>query len=82
MKGKKRKFAMYLASAKLLADDKTRFSGDAFSFGDKYIAEKAKHYPVYAKNPAMTGTGSTESWLTAGINHHLVLTAHQIANLP
>jgi hypothetical protein len=82
MKGKKQKFGLYLANAKLLADDKSRFSGDGFSFGDKYIAEKAKHYPVYIKDPKVKGTGSTESWLTAGVNHHLVLTAHQIANLP
>jgi hypothetical protein len=82
MKGRKQKFALYLANAKLLADDKGRFYGSGFSFGDKYIAEKAKHYPAYIKNPKIKGTGSTESWLTAGINHHLVLTAHQIANLP
>ena len=82
MKGRKHKFALYLANAKLLADDKSRFYGSGFSFGDEYIAEKAKHYPAYIKNPKIKGTGSTESWLTAGINHHLVLTAHQIANLP
>jgi hypothetical protein len=82
MKGRKQKFALYLANAKLLADDKTRYYGSGFSSGDKYIADKAKHYPVYIKDPKVKGTGSTESWLTAGINHHLVLTAHQIANLP
>lgn len=82
MKGKKQKFEMYLAHAKLLADDHTKFSGEGFSYGDKFIAEKAKHYPIYMKNPKVKGTGSTEGWLTAGINHHLVLTVHQIANLP
>jgi Beta protein len=82
MKGRKQKFELYLANAKLLADDPSRFFGGDFSFGDKYIAEKAKHYPVYIKDKSVKGTGSTESWLTAGINHHLVLTAHQIANLP
>ncbi|HEV2223489.1 MAG TPA: hypothetical protein VGR84_10855 [Candidatus Acidoferrales bacterium] len=82
MKGKKQKFEMYLAHAKLLADDHDKFYGGGFSFGDKFIAEKAKHYPVYMKDPKVKGTGSTEGWLTAGINHHLVLTAHQIANLP
>lgn len=82
MKGRKQKFELYLANAKLLADDRARFFGDRFSFGDKYIAEKAKHYAAYIKDPKIKGTGSTESWLTAGINHHLVLTAHQIANLP
>lgn len=82
MKGKKQKFELYLANAKLLADDKARFYGESFSSGDKYISDKAKHYPVYIKNPKVKGTGSTEGWLTAGINHHLVLTGHQIANLP
>lgn len=82
MKGRKRKFELYLANAKLLAEDRDQFFGDEFSFGDKYIAEKAKHYDAYIKNPKIKGTGSTETWLTAGINHHLVLTAHQIANLP
>jgi hypothetical protein len=82
MKGRKQKFELYLANAKLLVDDRKKFFGEAFSYGDKYIAEKAKHYSVYIKNPKVKGTGSTEGWLTAGINHHLVLTAHQIANLP
>jgi len=82
MKGKKQRFELYLVNAKLLVDDVDRFYGGGFSFGDKYIAEKAKHYSVYIKNPKLKGTGSTEGWLTAGINHHLVLTAHQIANLP
>ena len=71
-----------MPTQKLLAEDPGRFFGGGFSFGDKYIAEKAEHYPVYIKDKSVKGTGSTESWLTAGINHHLVLTAHQIANLP
>jgi hypothetical protein len=82
MKGRKQKFELYLANARLLADDPSRFFGSGFSFGDKYIADKAEHYPIYIKDPSVKGTGSTESWLTAAINHHLVLTAHQIANLP
>ena len=82
MKGRKQKFELYLANAKLLAGDRSKFYGENFSAGDKYIADKAKHYAVYIKDPKVKGTGSTEGWLTAGINHHLVLTAHQIANLP
>ncbi|MDP3014916.1 MAG: beta family protein [bacterium] len=81
MKGKKQKFELYLASAAELVKDK-RFSGENFSEGDKYIAEKAKHFETYIKNPAIKGTGSTETWLKAGINHHLSLVADQIANLP
>jgi len=82
MKGKRQKFELYLANAKLLADDDTKFYGEAFSFGDQFIADKAKHYATYIKNPKVKGTGSTEGWLTAGINHHLALTARQIAKLP
>ena len=80
MKGKKHRFEMYLANAKLLSKDQ-RFYGENFSYGDKYIAEKAQHYDVYAKNKKVGGTGSTETWLRAGINHHLVLVARQVANL-
>lgn len=80
MKGKQRRFEMYLANAKLLSEDQ-RFYGEKFSYGDKYIAEKAQHYDVYAKNKGVGGTGSTETWIRAGINHHLVLVVHQVANL-
>jgi len=80
MKGQRQKFDKYLASAALLVEDK-RYYGKNFSDGDKYIAEKAKHFAVYVKKPSVKGTGSTETWLRAGINHHLVLAAHQVANL-
>ena len=80
MKGKKHKFEMYLASAKVLSKDK-RFYGEGFSYGDKYIALKAQHFDVYMKNKKKKGTGSTETWITAGINHHLVLVANQVSNL-
>lgn len=84
MKGKKQKFELYLASAVELVND-PRFYGENFSDGDKYITEKGKYFKKYieAKNKGkdIKGTGSTETWLKAGINHHLVLTAHQIANL-
>ena len=80
MKGQKQKFDKYLASAALLVKDE-RFYGEDFSCGDEYISEKAKHFDAYIKNPSIKGTGSTETWLRAGINHHLTLVAHQIANL-
>lgn len=82
MKGRKQIFEMYLANANQLVKERGRFCGEKFSYGDRYIAEKAKHFPVYMKDKTVKGTGSTETWLTAGINHHLVLTARQIANLP
>ncbi len=80
MKGKKQEFKLYLANAKLLAGS-PYFYGEKFSDGDKTIAEKAKHFEQYTKNPKIKGTGSTETWLRAGINHHLTLVAYQIANL-
>jgi len=80
MKGQRQKFDKYLASAALLVKDK-RYYGENFSDGDKYIAEKAKHFATYIKKPSVKGTGSTETWLRAGISHHLVLAAHQVANL-
>lgn len=81
MKGEKQKFAQYLASAAVLVKDQ-KYYGENFSFGDRYILEKANHFPVYIKNPAIKGTGSTETWLRAGINHHFVLVARQVASLP
>ena len=80
MKGKRQKFELYLASAAVLIKDR-RFCGEDFSYGDKYITEKAKHFETYIKNPTVKGTGSTETWLRAGINHHLVLVANQVSNL-
>ena len=80
MKGKKQRFALYLANANLLANN-NKFFGESFSYGDRYISEKAKHFPVYTKNPAVKGTGGAEQWLAAGINHHLSCVSKQIANL-
>jgi len=84
MKGEKQKYDKYLASAAVLVGD-PRFYGEDFSYGDKYVSEKAKHFPKYIteknKKHNIGGTGSTETWLRAGINHHLTLVVHQIANL-
>ncbi len=83
MKGQIQKFDQYLASAALLKQDK-RFYGANFSEGDRYIAEKAKYFAKYmaAKKDGIDikGTGSTETWLRAGINHHLVLVGNQVAS--
>lgn len=67
-------FKQYPAQAQILAKQKI-FKGRSFSFGDSYIAEKAKD--INTKK-----TGNPKTWLEAGINHHLTLVAHQIANLP
>jgi hypothetical protein len=80
LKGKKQRFEMYLGNAKLLSQNK-HFYGEDFSCGDKYIALKAKHCDDYLKNKKVGGTGSVETWITAGINHHLALVAYQVSNL-
>jgi len=80
MKGQKQKFYQYLVHAATLVSS-DYFYGNDFSVGDAYIAEKAAHLSAYQKDPSIKGTGSTETWLRAGINHHLSLVARQIANL-
>ncbi|MEA3463612.1 MAG: beta family protein [Patescibacteria group bacterium] len=82
MKGKVREFGLYLVNAKLLVEDTEYFYGEEFSWGDKNIAQKAKHYYQYLKDNPIKGTGRAEDWIAWGINHHLVLVANQIANLP
>jgi len=46
------------------------FKGANYSAGDKYIAERAAD---------SSKTGNPTTWLKAGLNHHLTLTAKQIA---
>lgn len=81
LKGQKQKFELYLVNANLFIKD-NRFLGENFSSGDKFIAEKGIYYDEYIKDPSKKGTGSTEGWLTAGINHHLTLVVNQISKLP
>lgn len=66
-------FKQYPALASLLVRQK-EFKGENFSFGDKYISEKAAD--INTKN-----TGNPKTWLQAGINHHMSLVATQIAKL-
>ncbi len=80
MKGERQKFAQYLASAAELKKS-SKYYGKDFSDGDRYIEDRANHFLVYLNKPSVKGTGSTETWLRAGINHHLVLVANQVANL-
>lgn len=61
----------YPALAQLIIDQ-NYFKGADYSDGDKYIAERAAD---------TTKTGNPTTWLKAGLNHHLTLTAKQIATL-
>jgi hypothetical protein len=62
-------FAQYPANAELLLNRK-EFCGAHFSYGDAYIWEKGSHQAESNGNP--------ETWLRAGINHHLVFKIRQI----
>ena len=72
--GPKKETKQYLANAQLLAGLQ-EFDGANFSYGDAYIAEKAKDL-------SSSQTGSPTTWLVAGINHHLAKAVSQIATLP
>lgn len=79
MKGQQQKFEQYLASAYLLMNDGDKFYTAKHCAGDAYIALKGNHYPVYAKDHSVKGTGTTESWLKSGVNHHLSVVVDQLA---
>ncbi len=81
MKGKKRKFDLYLANANLLVGSKYYYGSD-FSWGDAKISEKADYFKKYIKEKLQSGTGSNEDWIAWCINHHMMLVLFQIANLP
>lgn len=66
-------YKQYPAQAQLLFGQNF-YKGKDFSFGDAYIAEKA--------DQKSKTTGSPQTWLTAGINHHITQVVDQIANLP
>lgn len=64
-------FAQWPANAKLLCKRK-EFCGSEFSYGDAYIKQMSLQSST---------TGSAETWIRAGINHHLTFVAHQIGGL-
>lgn len=80
-RGQKQKNEQYLGHANLLVSE-TYFYGENFSFGDKYIAEKAKHFHVYMKDNKVKGMGRSGDWIAAGISHHLALVLSKISNQP
>lgn len=62
-------FAQYPALAQLLMERK-EYRGPDFSYGDAYISEVGSRQ--------LSTTGNPETWLRAGINHHMVLVVRQI----
>lgn len=64
-------YAQYPANA-LLLTARNEFCGADFSYGDEYIRD------IALQNKK---TGSPETWLRAGINHHLTFVVRQIATL-
>jgi len=67
---KKKGCKQWIAQAVLLSE-RPEFCGQDFSYGDRYIFERGQ---------LRDKTGSLETWLRAGINHHLTFAAHQISN--
>jgi hypothetical protein len=61
----------YVANATLLSESDD-FYGPNFSYGDSYI---------YDVSQGIEGHGSPETWIRAGINHHMTVTSRQIASL-
>jgi hypothetical protein len=64
-------FGQYNGWAKLLIGTSEYF-GATFSAGDHYVAERAANWK---------SSGSAQSWLQAGLSHHVTATALQVAGL-
>lgn len=64
-------FAQWPANAQMLCA-RPEFCGRDFSAGDRYIYQMANQ---------SVDTGGAETWLRAGINHHITFAARQVANL-
>jgi len=64
-------FAQWPANAQLLCA-RSEYCGPSFSFGDQYI---------YQMGAQVLSTGNAETWLRAGVNHHMAFAVRQIANL-
>jgi len=85
-RGKAKEFDYYLANAYLLRNlDEFKDFGVNFSAGNKYIDEKGQYYTTYMRmknsGKSVKGTGGTEQWLRAGINHHIAVVVDQLARL-
>lgn len=69
-------FSQWPANAKMLTE-RSEFRGPEFSQGDKYIYEMGQELE---KPRGIEKTGNAETWLRAGINHHMTYVLYQIAN--
>lgn len=84
-KGAQGEFDNYLAYASLLRET-ADFYGADFSAGDSFIDDKGKYFSEYMEKvnkgdgKKIGGTGNTEQWLCAGINHHMAVVVDQISN--
>jgi hypothetical protein len=74
---KSRGWDQWPANAQLLSDHH-EYCGPDFSYGDKYIYELGEQLD----RGIIEKTGNPETWLRAGINHHITFVYHQIASLP
>jgi hypothetical protein len=63
--------AQYAANAMLICDSDD-FYGQGFSYGDGYIFDVSQ---------GVQNHGNPETWIRAGINHHLTVVARQLASL-
>lgn len=70
-------FAQFPANAILLRD-RPEFCKRDYSYGDNYIYEKASQLEATGR---VKKPGNAETWLRAGVNHHMTFVVHQIANL-
>ncbi len=64
-------FAQWPANAQLLCC-RPEFCGADFSYGDTYIERMSRQ---------TMSTGSAETWLRAGVNHHMTFVVRQLTNL-
>lgn len=62
----------------MLLRERPEFSGKDFSDGDRYIEDMADNMA----NGGLPNNGNPTTWLQAGLNRHLTLTARQLASLP
>jgi hypothetical protein len=64
-------FDQYNGWAKLLIEMPEYF-GASFSAGDEYVAERASNW---------RSSGNAQTWLQAGLSHHVTATALQVVGL-